>query len=95
MARTPEQVAADNGLTEAIEKWLRAYEFDGSADTDGSPRVLTDYVVMMATQGWNRDGDAMTGYPYCLRDNAIPHHRALGLIQVGLELIASSMTDEE
>jgi hypothetical protein len=95
MSRTPEQIAADDGVTKAIEEWLRAYHFDGSDDNDGIPRVLTDYVILMATQGWDSDGEAMTGYPYCLRDSALPHYRSLGLIQIGLELIASSMNEED
>jgi len=94
MPRTPEQIEADEGVTKAIEHWLRVYKYDGSED-DGGMRVLTDYVVLMATQGWSDDGDHVIGYPYMLRDSAVPHYRALGLIQVGFELLNSTMEDND
>lgn len=82
--RTPEQIEADERVTQAIENWLRVYEFDGSAEGDGVPRVLTDYVVLTATQGFMPDGDTVTGHPYILRDNTLPLYRAIGLVQTHL-----------
>jgi len=60
--RTPEQVAADEKVTRAIEEWLRVYQYDGGAEGDGVPRVLTDYVVLTATQGYMPNGDTVTGH---------------------------------
>lgn len=95
MSRTDKQREADDNLTEALERWLRAYEFDGSANGDGVARVLTDYVVFMATQGWADDGDSITGHPYCLRDASMPLYRAVGLATIGVELLASTMHEDD
>lgn len=95
MPRTAEQIAADDAVTKALEEWLRVYQLDGSAPGDGDPRVLTDYVVFMATQGWTSEGDTVTGYPYVLRDMNMPMYRAVGLAQLGLENLASTLTDND
>lgn len=95
MARTDDQKAADEQVTAALENWLRAYELDGSTDKESGPRVLTDYVVFMATQGFTQDGDTITGHPYILRDMAMPLYRALGLVHVGTDLLASTMEDDD
>lgn len=95
MKRTPEQIEADEALTKALETWLRAYELDGSASDDQVPRVLTDYVVFMATQGFMPDGDTVTGHPYVLRDMAMPLYRAVGLVHIGLEYLVSTLEDDD
>lgn len=96
MPRTLEQKKADEAVTQALIGWLRAYELDGSASDDNIPRVLTDYVVFMATQGFMPDGDTITGHPYIVRDMQMPLYRAMGLAQVGMEIMMSDTenTDE-
>ncbi|MBW0275011.1 hypothetical protein ATM97_27810 [Nocardia sp. MH4] len=53
MARTPEQVAADDALTTAIDAVHRAYD----EDTEG---VLTGYVLVAKRHFWDSDGDSLT-----------------------------------
>ena len=81
MARTPEQVEADDNLTAAIEQCMRAH-----ADED-HPFVLTEYVVLTAHQGFDDDGDGVTAVGVLYRDGDVPTHRALGLMEyVGTRL---------
>lgn len=72
--RTPEQVAADNALTDAIEACLQAYGGPGSY-------VLTEYIVITAQTGWDDDGEQLTAVGVCHRDGDVPLHRCLGLAE--------------
>lgn len=74
MTRTPEQVAADEALTAAVEQAMRAYG-------DGEPRVLSEYLVIGALQQWDNDGDMLTAVGVLHRDSDVPTHRALGLVE--------------
>lgn len=93
---TPEELAemkeARERLTAAIENYLRVYEWDGSAPGDGDPRVLTDYVVFTATQGWTKDGDTVTGHPYIFREG-MPMYRALGLVQMSVDIMGTTIDE--
>lgn len=98
MKETPEEQVlmqqARERLKDAIENYLRVYEWDGSAPGDGDPRILTDYLVLTATQGWNKEGDTITGHPYIFREG-MPLYRALGLIEVSAGLIASTIGESD
>lgn len=89
-AEKAEMKEARDRLTSAIENYLRVYEWDGSAPDDGDPRVLTDYVVFTATQGWTKDGDGVTGHPYIFREGT-PMYRVLGLVQMSIDLMATTL----
>lgn len=52
MARTPEQIAADEALEAAIDTVHAAYD-----DTEG---VLTGYVLVAKRHFWDSDGDSLT-----------------------------------
>ncbi|SBT63940.1 hypothetical protein GA0070622_0908 [Micromonospora sediminicola] len=75
MSRTPEQVAADQALTAAIEQVLLAYADDGQA------WVLTEYVVISAQQRFDDHGHGVTAVGCFNRDDAVPVHRILGLVE--------------
>src|SRR5215831_15558009 len=75
--RTSEQVKADAKLAEAVEMCLRAYNLD----LDGS-EVLSDFIVLCATQKLNEDNTLITGYPMLLRDGDIPWYRVVGLLSI-------------
>jgi hypothetical protein len=72
--RTPEQVAADDALTAAVEACLAAY--------GGNPTyVLMEYIVVATSTGWDDDGEQRTAVGVCHRDGDVPLHRCLGLAE--------------
>lgn len=72
-ARTAEQTAADEALTEAIKTAMAAYDMEAG--------LLTDYVVTFAAQLFDDDGRICTVYGSLYQDNAMPHYRILGLLR--------------
>ncbi len=96
--RTPEQKAADQALTDAIDAVYRAYNHvEALTEADG-PVVLTDYVVVCAFQGWDSDGDQFTQIMLTPRDGDMPVYRILGLLDYGVareKAIISEPDDEE
>ncbi len=75
MARTPEQVKADEALTEAIETAQRAYYGD---DIDG---VLTTYLVVAKRKWWGEEEGTYVGYHRLVKDNDGPLDEQLGLLE--------------
>ncbi|AYF29302.1 hypothetical protein CSH63_17890 [Micromonospora tulbaghiae] len=73
-SRTPEQVAADDALTAAIEQVLQAYG-------DDQAYILTEYVVVTSQQRFDEDGDGITAIGCINRDSDVPYHRVLGLLE--------------
>lgn len=76
MSRTPEQIAADEALTEAVDRAMKAY----GADPE---HLLIDYVVIAARRYWDDEGDACTGYAVLLRDSDLAVHQVAGLLRYG------------
>lgn len=72
VSRTAEQKAADENLTEAIERCARAYEVDGG--------VIGDYVVVAANQEL-RDDHVHHSYCILLRDNCVAGVMVIGLLE--------------
>jgi|GEM_PF-5315863 len=72
--RTPEQVAADDALTAAIEAVLAAYG-------GNTGYVLTEYIVITAQTGWDDGGEQLTAVGCCHKDGDVPLHRCLGLAE--------------
>lgn len=69
--RTAEQIAADDGLTTAIEELVRAYY------PDVQMNLLTDYMVLGALSGV--EGDSLIfSHP---RDGELPMYRQVGLVE--------------
>lgn len=75
MSRTEEQIAADEALTEAIERTARAYGILESGD------VMGTYVVVAATQELQAD-EVVNSYITLLRDGSGAGYAAVGLMEV-------------
>ena len=73
MERTPEQVAADNRLEDAIEEAARAY---GVIHDD---EIVTAWVVVGAAQG--RD-NGKSGYFHMVPSGTQPSHISVGLLKM-------------
>lgn len=89
MPRTPEQVAADEALTAAIDAVWRAY------DDDPDPGYLLDYIVIAARRGFTDDGDNWTSVGSFARDDSVPTHVQLGLLQHRLTSLKYSIGADE
>lgn len=74
MNRTPEQVAADNALTDAIEAVERAYH----GESEG---VLTTYVVIAKRKFWDEDGTGVTAITSASKDSDVSLDELLGLVE--------------
>jgi len=81
MARTPEQVAADDALTVAVQTAAIQYGFAPDA-------IVTDYIVVLSAQTWDTAGDTTSDEGVLLRDGYMPDYRARGLAQHGIEALA-------
>ncbi|MCU1677264.1 MAG: hypothetical protein JWM93_2022 [Frankiales bacterium] len=77
--RTPEQIAADDALSAAIDGHLRAYYPD-----ETSPGVSGEYVVVATWQLWDDAGEGSTRYVVIPRDQDVPVHRLVGLLDYAL-----------
>lgn len=74
MPRTPEQVAADEQLTRAIEAVQSVYGMTEEA------WVMSEYVVVAAGHRYDDEGESVTAISTLYRDGDVPVHRALGLL---------------
>lgn len=74
--RTEEQRAADEALTEAIERCGRAY---GVIDETA---MTQEYVVVIGQQQWDVEHDvAIYSYSMLMRDGSAPGTRIVGLLE--------------
>lgn len=87
MPRTPEQVTADEALTEAIQRcWRAYYEGEPYAD-DGVPveaaaeGVMMEYLVIGTMRNFDNEGDPYTHVFHIYRDGDVPVHRLLGMLE--------------
>ncbi|MFC4128905.1 hypothetical protein [Nocardia rhizosphaerae] len=78
MPRTPEQREADDALTTAIETVWDAYL---ELDDDNDPGLLTDYMVIAVRRGYAEDGDPWAQVWRFTRDDSVPEHIQLGLLE--------------
>lgn len=76
MARTEEQIAADNALTAAIEAVVRAYDTEGNMQRF----IPIEYLVITARLGVDEDGYEETSTGLIFRDGDVPLPRCLGLV---------------
>lgn len=88
MARTQEQVEADENLTKAIDMSLRAYGFEDDY-------IVTDYMVIAAQVKLDSDGDTETAYSYIYRDSDLPTHVILGLLDIAHARIKGRITGSD
>ena len=73
--RTPEQVEADEALTEALKRVNEAYYGE-------TPFLITDYIVVYVEQSFDDEGDPLDNVAVQCRNGYIPPHKTLGLIDV-------------
>ncbi len=90
MACSPERRAAEEALTAAIEALLAVV--DGE---DAGRWVLTEYVVLTAQQGWDEEGSPETSLGLFTRDNLVPLHRSLGLIEHARARLTTGITEPD
>lgn len=76
MARTDEQKAADDALTEAIQRVIVAY-LDPDDDRD---YLLTDYIVIHAGARFDDEGDSWSRIGIINRESNLAAYRILGLL---------------
>lgn len=85
--RTDAQKLADANLTAALEESLAAYgllNVSSEDETiDGTPVMLTDYIILYSLTGFAPDGDTITPVQWYVRENGIPWYRILGLLRAG------------
>lgn len=86
--RTAFQRQADTDLEEAIKNVLRAYH-----DVDNE-FLLTEYVVLTTNIKIDDDGHQITSYARAYRDNNMPYHQILGLLDVHRTLVKSHLLEE-
>jgi hypothetical protein len=78
MARTPEQMQADEQLTAAVQAAAVVYGWAPDA-------IVTDYIVALSAQTWDTDGDTTADEGVLVRDGYLPNYRAAGLARYAVE----------
>ncbi|MBX4168058.1 hypothetical protein K3M35_05175 [Rhodococcus sp. DMU2021] len=87
MPRTPEQIAADDALTAAIENHQAAYHDDNEG-------VLTDYLVIAGRTFWDDDGDQVEAVYLTVRDDSVSLSKQLGLVEFASLIVRRHITDD-
>jgi hypothetical protein len=75
MARTPEQKAADDALTAAIDAAVEAYGYREDV------MMNTSYIVLVEQRGWDDDADSLTGVVRLYKDGDMSWISILGLLR--------------
>lgn len=88
MGQSPEKSAATERLDAAIKEALRAYAYD-----ENTPLVV-DWVVAVAQQGVDAEGDAISAYCHLFPEGEMPPHRAIGLLKVVGDYLARSWAED-
>ena len=88
MARTPEQVEADEALTAGINRCAEAYQ------DDNTPWTLTEFMVVAAQHRWDDDGDARSAITLLYREDSVPLHRALGLAEYAATRLRATIAED-
>jgi hypothetical protein len=89
MARTEEQTAADDALTAAIERVAHAYQVLDNGD------MLGDYVVLVATQELDGDGEVRHSYINLVRNGSVASTSAVGLMEIAAFDIKARRTEPD
>ncbi|WP_072814290.1 hypothetical protein [Rhodococcus zopfii] len=89
MARTPEQVAADDALTAAIRGVWDAYYPD---DDKG---ILTEYMVLARSRSFDDEGDALTAHAMMPRDGDVPIDLMLGMAEYASTRLRKRIAEDE
>jgi hypothetical protein len=84
--RTPEQIAADNAIEDALALAVKAYELTEDGD------VVTTWAILGASQGLD---DARTGYFQLYPSGSQPTHITVGLLRMAEAQILHGYADDE
>lgn len=79
---TPEQRAANARLDEVIREAMDVHGFLGPDDG-----VVTDWIVVIAQEGFEDNGDVKSGYTTLYSRGSMANHKAVGLLHCGLRYI--------
>lgn len=85
---TPEQRSAQRKLQEAIEEQVAQYRDDDRG-------VVTDWVVVMATEGYSSEGNAQSAYYLAFANGEMAEHRAVGLLEWGVHMLKNQDLSSE
>lgn len=93
MKRTPEQLAADNALTDAVLAVVRAYWDDPDSPEHDKPEAVLNYAFVVHSRSFQNVEQGTDSYSYCFMDgpDGKAEHEADGLVlrmwrRCGLEL---------
>jgi hypothetical protein len=86
MPRKPEQVEADDMLTEAIKRVMQVYDMNPQG-------LLTGYVVFTAHQGIEDEGAGNTRIDWMCMDDGMPWHHIIGLVRMGSRMVDRDMEE--
>lgn len=76
-----EKRAAYDALEAAIQ---RVHELEGWQDgPEGEPMIATDFVVLTAMSGFDKDGDGFSAVRWILRDGDMPWWKIIGVVRAG------------
>ena len=83
-----EKKAAYQRLADAIDEVARL---------EGAQGVLTEWVLVTATQHYDEDGDGLTQVGITLPDGGgqVPYHRVMGLLDYALTRYRAEVADAE
>lgn len=82
--RSLEQRAADDALRQAIQDTLAAYGWGEG--------ILTDWIVVTASQRFDDDGHAVTSVAKLVDEDIVPHYRLMGLLDQALTELRAEVT---
>jgi hypothetical protein len=88
VARTPDEVKADQALEEAIQDVLVTSGW-------AAGKLLTEYIVIGTQIGYDNDGDRVSSYFHLLSSGELPYHHIVGLLHTGLEHYGAKKEEDD
>lgn len=92
MRRTPEQLAAQKRLQDALEDYVKVWR----PSKRDAGELVTDWALVACSTSYDSDGDRISAYDLCYSDMEIDEHRALGLFNMAAHLcLFGSRVDDD
>ena len=94
---TSELHEAYEELAEAIRKVIRLNGWNKSAieGDENAPMMMSEYLVLVAQQGFDKDGDGISNFLHIAPHGQLPWHRMIGLLRVAQLSIEHEYLREE
>lgn len=89
MSRTPEQIAADDALSAAIDDVWHAYY------PESEKGILLEYVVLARSRSFDEEGDALTAHAMMPRDGEVPIDLMLGMTEYACTRLRKRIAEDE